>query len=33
MASLAKLCLAGAQGIEPWSSLLERVILPLNYAP
>ena len=24
---------AGAQGIEPWSSLLEREILPLNHAP
>ena len=30
---LAKFQLAGAQGIEPWSLLLERSGLPLTYAP
>jgi hypothetical protein len=27
------LFLAGAEGVEPPTTLLERVILPLNYAP
>ena len=34
--NIARCCFfywAGPQGIEPWSALLERDILPLNYRP